>query len=45
MDALPFYIFLKLRVYFVEIVKLVGLTCPVADHMGCGNYAITYVDN
>ena len=45
MDALPLCMFLKLRVYFVEIVNLVGLACPIADHMGCGNYAITYADN
>ena len=45
MDALSLCMFLKLRVYFVEIVNLVGLACPVADHMGYGNYAITYADN
>ena len=45
MDALPLCMFLKLRVYFVETVDLVGLACPIADHVGCGNYAITYADN
>ena len=37
--------FLKLRLYFVEIVDLVGLTYPVADHVGRGNYATIYADN
>jgi len=41
MDALPLCMFLKLRVYFVEIVDLEGLACPVADHVGCSNYVIT----
>ena len=45
MDALPLCMFLKLRVYFVEIVYLVGLACHVTDHMGCSNYAITYANN
>ena len=45
MDALPLSMFLKLRVYFVKIVDLVGLVCPVTDHMGFSNYAITYADN
>ena len=45
MDALPLCMFLRLRVYFVEIVDLVGLTCPIVDHVGCSNYATTYVDN
>ena len=45
MDALPLCMFLKLRVYFVKIVDLVGLVCPVTDHMGFSNYAITYADN
>ena len=39
-DALPLCMFLKLRVYFVEIVDLEGLACPVADHVGCSNYVI-----
>ena len=39
MDALPLCMFLRLRLYFVEIVDLVGLTRPVADHMGCSSYA------
>ena len=34
MDALPLCMFLRLRLYFVEIVDLVGLTCPIADHVG-----------
>ena len=37
--------FLKLRVYFVEIVNLEGLAYPVADYMGYSNYVITYADN
>ena len=45
MDALPLCMFLKLRLYFVEIVDLVGLTRPVADHVGCSNYATTYANN
>ena len=45
MDTLPLYMFLKLRLYFVEIVDLVGLTYLVADHVGCGNYATIYADN
>ena len=45
MDALPLCIRLKLKVYFVKIVDLVGLACPFADHVGCRNDATTYVDN
>ena len=45
MDALLLCMFLKLRVYFVEIVDLVGLAFPVADHVGCSNYVITYANN
>ena len=45
MDALPLCIRLKLKVYFVKIVDLVGLAYPVADHVGCSNYATTYADN
>ena len=37
--------FLNLKVYFVEIVDLEGLTCPIADNVGYSNYVITYVDN
>ena len=36
--------FLRLRLYFAEIVDLVGLTYPVANHVRCDNYATTYVD-
>ena len=39
MDALPLCMFLRLRLFFVEIVDLVGLTRPVADHMGCSSNA------
>ena len=45
MDALPLCMFLKLRLYFVEIVDLVGLASPIADHVGCSNYATTYANN
>ena len=45
MDALPLCMFLKLRVYFVEIIDLVGLTCPVAEHVRCSNYATIYADS
>ena len=45
MDALPLCMFLKLRVYFVKIVDFVGLVCPITNHIGCSNYAITYADN
>ena len=45
MDAPPLCMFLKLRVFFVKIVDLVGLACPIADHVGCGNYATTYTYN
>ena len=45
MDALPLCTFLKLRVYFVKIVELVGLVWPVANHVGCSNYAITCANN
>ena len=45
MDTLPMRLFLKLWLYFVEIMDLVDLTCPIADHMRCGNYATTYADN
>ena len=45
MDTLPMCLFLKLRLYFVEIMDLVGLTCPIANHVRCGNYATTYADN
>ena len=45
MNALPLCMFLKLRVYFVKIVDLEGLACPVVDHVGCSNYVITYADN
>ena len=45
MDALSLCMFLKLKVYFVEMVDLVGLACPVADHVECSNYATTYADN
>ena len=44
MNALPLCMFLKLRVYFVEILDLVGLACPVTNHVGSSN-VITYADN
>ena len=45
MDALPLCMSLRLRLYFVEIVNLVGLTYHVADHVRCSNYATTYASN
>ena len=45
MDILPLCVFLRLRLYFVKIVDLVGLTYPVTDHVRCDNYATTYADN
>ena len=36
--------FLKLKLYFAEMVDLVGLICLVADHMRYDNYAATYAD-
>ena len=45
MDALSLCMFLKLRVYFVELVDLVGLAYPIADHVGCSNCATTYANN
>ena len=45
MDTLLTCLFLRLRLYFVEIMDLVGLTCPIASHVRCGNYATTYADN
>ena len=45
MDARPLCMFLKLRVYFVEMVDLVGLACPIVDQMECSNCATTYADN
>ena len=35
MDTLPWCIFLRSRLYFVEIVDLVDLTFLVADHVRC----------
>ena len=37
-------IFLKLKLYFAEMVDLVSLTCLATDHVMCDNYATTYVD-
>ena len=45
MDALPLCMFLKLKVYFVKIVDLLGLAYPFADHVGCRNCATTYANN
>ena len=45
MYAPPLYMFLKLRLHFVEIMDLVGYTCSVVNHMGCNNCAATYADN
>ena len=45
MDALSLCMFLKLRVYFVELVDLVGLAYPIADHVRCSNCATTYANN
>ena len=33
-----------LRLYFVVIVDLAGLTYPIVDHVRCDNYATTYAD-
>ena len=44
LDTLPLCMFLGLRLYFVEIVDLAGLTYPIADHVRCDNYATTYAD-
>ena len=35
MDTLSWCIFLRLRLYFVEIVDLVDLTCLVAEQVRC----------
>ena len=45
MDALPWCMFLKLRICFVQIVDLIGLACLATDHVGRSNYVITYTDN
>ena len=45
MDALPLFMFLRLRLCFVEIVGLVCLTYIVANHVGCGNCATICADN
>ena len=44
MDILPWCMFSRLRLYFVKILYLMDLTCPVADHVRRGDYATTYVD-
>ena len=43
-DTLPLCMFLRLRLYFAEVVYLVGLTYLVADHVKCDNYATTYTE-
>ena len=45
MDALPWCMFLKLRICFVQIVDLIGLAGPTTDHVGHSNYVINYADN
>ena len=44
MDATPLCMFLRLKLYCVEIVDLVGLTYLAADHVRWDDYATTYVD-
>ena len=44
MDTTPLCMFLRLKLYFAEMVDLVGLICLVADHMRYDNYAATYAD-
>ena len=36
--------FLKLKLYYTEVVDLVNLACFDVDHVMCDNYAATYVD-
>ena len=36
--------FLKLKLYFAEMVDLVSLTYLAAGHVMFDNYAVTYVD-
>ena len=35
---------LKLKLYVAEVVGLVNLACPDADHVMCDNHATTYAD-
>ena len=35
---------LKLKLYFAEVVDLVNLACPDADHVMCDNYVATHSD-
>ena len=44
MWILHHYVFLRLKLYFAEMVDLIGLTCLATDHMRCDNYAATYAD-
>ena len=37
-------VFLRLKLYFAEMVDLVDLTCFAANHIRCDNYTTTYVD-
>ena len=37
-------LFLKLKLYFVEMEDLVSLTCFATDHVICESYATTYAD-
>ena len=37
--------FLRLRLHFVEIVELVGLTYSAVNYVECGNYAIIHAHN
>ena len=44
MDTTPLCMFLRLKLYFAEIVDLVGLHCLAANHMRWDYYAVTYAD-
>ena len=44
MDTTPWCMFLKLKLYFAEIMDLVDLTCLAADHMRWDSYFATYAD-
>ena len=35
---------LKLKLYVAEVVGLVNLACPDADHVMCDNYAANHSD-
>ena len=37
-------VFLKLKLYFTEVVNIVDLACLDASHVMCDNYAATYAN-